>query len=140
MVYELVGFNTDSRYQDDVRWREYTTSEKRAREFEQIRKVQFSDSGHGIVFQAREMQRGEARKPIRRALTSHVPAELARIKRESKWPKEVRDLVDAARLLAPGIDCEALTAARENGARVADASIRGLVALAAAVQALEPQS
>jgi hypothetical protein len=100
MVYELIGFNTDSRYRDDVRWREYTTSEKRADEFGQIRKVQFSDSGHGIVFSAVPLKPGQRRKPIRRALMSHVPDELRRIKRESKWPADVRQLVAAARQVA----------------------------------------
>lgn len=52
-VWELIGYNTDSRY-DDVRHREYTQSEKRADAFAQIPKIQFTDSGHGIVFAARE--------------------------------------------------------------------------------------
>ena len=54
MVFELIGFNTDSRYRDDVRHREYTTSTKKARLFERIPKIQFTDSGHGIVFAAVE--------------------------------------------------------------------------------------
>ena len=52
MVYELIGYNTDSRYPDDIRHREYTTSLKKAMLFEEIPKIQFTDSGHGIVFAA----------------------------------------------------------------------------------------
>jgi hypothetical protein len=96
-TYELVGFNTDARYRDDVRWREYTTSAKRADEFGQIRKIQFSDSGHGIVFEARELPPGARRKPVVHGVTSHVPGELVRIKREMKLPQEVRDLLYWAR-------------------------------------------
>jgi len=61
MVYELIGYNTDSRYRDDVRHREYTTSKKKAELFAKIPKIQFTDSGHGIVFAAIE-HRGR-RKP-----------------------------------------------------------------------------
>lgn len=63
-VWELIGFNTDSRYRDDVLHREYTTSRKKADLFEQIPKIQFTDSGHGIVFHAVE-HRGR-RLPTRR--------------------------------------------------------------------------
>ncbi len=50
MVYELLAYNTDSRYRDDVRYRKYTTSRKLAEAFGKIPKIQFTDSGHGIVF------------------------------------------------------------------------------------------
>lgn len=62
-VWELIGYGTDSRY-DDVRHREYTTSAKKAALFEQIPRIQFTDSGHGVVFVARP-HRGP-RKPTRR--------------------------------------------------------------------------
>jgi len=64
MVYELIGYNTDSRYRDDIRHREYTTSAKKAELFRQIPKIQSTDSGHGIVFSAHE-HRGP-RQPVRR--------------------------------------------------------------------------
>ena len=83
-VYELVGFNTDSRYREDVRYRTYTTSERRAKEFDQIDRIQFSDSGHGIVFSARP-HRGR-RLPECRTVSDHVQRELARIAAESKPP------------------------------------------------------
>lgn len=53
MTYELLAYNTDCRY-DDIRYRSYTTSKKKAEAFENIPKIQFSDSGHGIVFVARK--------------------------------------------------------------------------------------
>lgn len=70
MVYELVAFNTDSRYPNDVRYREYTSSKKRAESFNKIPKIQFSDSGHGIVFSAGE-HKGK-RKPRIHTLSSYV--------------------------------------------------------------------
>jgi hypothetical protein len=71
MVYELVARNTDSRYWDrDVRWREYTTSKKKAEAFRKIPKIQFSDSGHGIVFMSHEHK--GPRKPVVREVWEHV--------------------------------------------------------------------
>ena len=54
MVYELVAYNTDCRFQQDVRYRAYTSSKKKADAFDKIPKIQFTDSGHGIVFNSRE--------------------------------------------------------------------------------------
>ena len=54
MVYELIAYNTDSRYPDDIRYRRYTSSKRLANNFAKIPKIQFTDSGHGIVFLARE--------------------------------------------------------------------------------------
>jgi hypothetical protein len=34
---------------DDVRYREYTTSERKIAAFKAIPKIQFTDSGHGVV-------------------------------------------------------------------------------------------
>ena len=34
---------------DDVRYRDYTSSEDRMKRFEALPKIQFTDSGHGIV-------------------------------------------------------------------------------------------
>jgi len=52
MIWELTAYNTDSRYQNDIRYREYTASKKKAEAFKKIPKIQFTDSGHGIVFSA----------------------------------------------------------------------------------------
>ena len=81
MIYELEGYNTDSRYSDDIRYREYTTSKKKADEFNKIRKIQFTDSGHGIVFSATE-HHGK-RKPICNILSEYVFRELMRIRGSS---------------------------------------------------------
>lgn len=88
--YELLGFNTDMRYPDDVRWRGYTTSTRQAERFAKIAKIPFSDSGHGIVFIAREMRPGEKRKAVRRSLSDHVNAELARIRSEEPAPEKAK--------------------------------------------------
>lgn len=70
-VYVLEAYNTDSRYPDDVRYREYTSSKKRADLFKRIPKIQFSDSGHGICFWSHEFKKGQ-RKELRRELLSYV--------------------------------------------------------------------
>ena len=54
MVYELIAYNTDCQYSQDIRYREYTSSKKKADKFDAIPKIQFTDSGHGIVFHSRE--------------------------------------------------------------------------------------
>ena len=63
MIWELEGFNTDQRY-DDIRYREYTASERKANLFRLIPKIQFTDSGHGIVFSSRPHPTGKKRKPV----------------------------------------------------------------------------
>lgn len=59
--YELLGYNTDSRYPHDVRFRMYTTRRESAESFAQIPMIQFSDSGHGIVFVMRPVSRRQSR-------------------------------------------------------------------------------
>ena len=76
-VYVLEAYNTDSRYPDDVRWREYTTSRKRAELFNKIPKIQFSDSGHGIVFWARE-HKGK-HKERRTELSNYVSEQMLKL-------------------------------------------------------------
>lgn len=46
-LWKLEGYDTEMR---EARCREYTTSEARKEAWEQIPRIQFSDSGHGIVF------------------------------------------------------------------------------------------
>ena len=70
MIYVLEAYNTDSRYPTDIRYREYTSSKKRAEAFDKIPKIQFTDSGHGIVFSARE-HKGH-RNPRIHELSSYV--------------------------------------------------------------------
>jgi hypothetical protein len=46
-VWELTAYDTEMR---NVRCREYTRSQRTAELWEQIPRIQFTDSGHGIVF------------------------------------------------------------------------------------------
>ena len=68
----LEAFGTDSRYPDDVRFRAYTTSHKKAEAFDRIPKIQFSDSGHGIVFAARELPPRTRKLDTRHGLADYV--------------------------------------------------------------------
>jgi hypothetical protein len=70
MIYELEAYNTDCRYSRDVRYRDYTTSKKKADKFNTIPKIQFTDSGHGIVFHASE--HAGSRKPRVTILSDYV--------------------------------------------------------------------
>lgn len=81
MTYELVAYNTDSRYPDDVRYREYTSSKKRADLFNKIPRIPFSDSGHGIVFSVRE-HTGK-RKELRDELSDYVFQQMLKQKQEA---------------------------------------------------------
>jgi len=74
MLYELAGYNTDCRYSQDIRYRQYTTSKKKADAFNKIPKIQFTDSGHGIVFRAREMSNFDRKykKPPVSVLSDYV--------------------------------------------------------------------
>jgi hypothetical protein len=57
---------------NDVRYREYTTSEKKAELFKKVPKIQFTDSGHGIVPAVREHSKGRPREPRNMVLQDHV--------------------------------------------------------------------
>ncbi len=72
----LEGYGTDSRYRDDVRYRAYTTSRKRAEAFNRIPRIQFTDSGHGIVFLATELPPRTRRLPLRHSLSDYVSEHL----------------------------------------------------------------
>jgi len=76
MIYVLEAYNTDCRYPNDIRYREYTSSKKKAEAFNKIPKIQFSDSGHGIVFCSRE--HSGQRKPIILILRDYVREHLAK--------------------------------------------------------------
>lgn len=82
MIYELIAHNTDQRYPDDIRYRGYTSSKKKADLFSQIPKIQFTDSGHGIVFNAR-LHKGK-RKPEIRELSDYVWKNLCILKEEDR--------------------------------------------------------
>jgi hypothetical protein len=68
----LEAYGTDSRYSDDVRYRAYTTSRKKAEAFGRIPRIQFSDSGHGIVFSATELPPRTKKLPTRSGLSDYV--------------------------------------------------------------------
>jgi len=86
MVYELIGYNTDQRY-NDVRYREYTISKKKAELFSQIPKIQFTDSGHGIVFSARP-HKGK-KKPRVTVLLDYVEENLSKLRKAKQAKVEV---------------------------------------------------
>lgn len=77
MTYLLIGYNTDARYPNDIRWREYTRSKRVADQFAKIPKIQFTDSGHGIVFVAREHKGGKL--PVIRGVTDWVFSKRPRV-------------------------------------------------------------
>lgn len=62
MVWQLEAYDTEMR---EARCREYTTSRRTAELWERIPRIQFTDSGHGIEFIAREHS-GPRRPTIRR--------------------------------------------------------------------------
>ena len=74
----LEAYGTDYRYRDDVRYRAYTTSRKKAEAFARIPRIQFTDSGHGIVFTATELPPRTKRLPLRHGLTDYI-AEHSRV-------------------------------------------------------------
>jgi hypothetical protein len=78
MIYELIAYNTDCRY-NDVRYREYTSSKKKAELFNQIPKIQFTDSGHGIIFYSREHK--GYKKPEIKTLRDYVQRNLSLLRR-----------------------------------------------------------
>lgn len=76
-TYLLEAYNTDSRYRDDIRYRQYTRSVKRAEAFKRIPKIQFTDSGHGIVFWSQELPSRTKRLPLIYALSTYVNEHLS---------------------------------------------------------------
>lgn len=72
----LEAYGTDSRYPDDVRHRSYTTSRRKAEAFGRLPKIQFTDSGHGIVFHAEELAPYTRRLPERHGLSDYIEANL----------------------------------------------------------------
>ena len=68
----LEAYGTDSRYGPDVRYRAYTTSQKRAEVFSSIPRIQFTDSGHGIVFHATALPPRAKRLPTISGLADYI--------------------------------------------------------------------
>jgi hypothetical protein len=61
-VWCLEGYDTGAR---EARWREYTYSDAKAEAWERLPRIQFTDSGHGIVFQAHRLEPGAKRERVR---------------------------------------------------------------------------
>lgn len=72
----LEAYGTDSRYGNDVRYRTYTVSRKRAEAFARIPRIQFTDSGHGIVFHATELPPRAKRLPVVYGLSDYITEHL----------------------------------------------------------------
>lgn len=86
-MYLLIAYNTDARYPNDIRWREYTGSKRRADQFAKIPKLCFTDSGHGIVFMSSK-HRGAKLKEIRE-VTDYVAKKLRRVQAIEKQEKQI---------------------------------------------------
>lgn len=63
-TYELTAYSTESFGPSSIRYRDYTTSLVKANRFNAIPKIQFTDSGHGIVFSYR-IHKGKKDKVIK---------------------------------------------------------------------------
>lgn len=68
----LEAYDTSFRGEDGVRHRSYTRSRRKAGAFAAIPRIQFTDSGHGIVFYAEEHRLGSRRLPARRGLEDYI--------------------------------------------------------------------
>ncbi len=77
-TWELLAVTTET--PNEIRYRRYTESERKAEMFGRIAKIQFTDSGHGIVFAARELAPGEGRKAQVSHLLTHVEKALKSIR------------------------------------------------------------
>jgi len=80
MIYELLGYSTEERGEAAVRHREYTKSKTKADLFASLKRIQFSDSGHGIVFTAGPLS--GSRKAVRRM--ESVDRRLAELRAQAK--------------------------------------------------------
>lgn len=81
-VWLLEAYGTDRRYSDDVRYRAYTTSARKAELFDRIPRIQFTDSGHGIVF--RSAPHHGRRQPLRHGLADYVREQMDALKQAEK--------------------------------------------------------
>jgi argonaute-like protein implicated in RNA metabolism and viral defense len=106
----------------DVRYREYTTSSKKADLFKQVPKIKFTDSGHGIIPVVKE--HSGRREPRNMMLQDHVLAAIIELN-----AAPIRELVKRVTAKRPtevhGDVIEALTQAQEyfeNRSDVVDGS------------------
>lgn len=107
MIYCLEMRNTGD--WSDCRYREYTNGQRRAERFKKVSRIQFSDSGHGIIPVVTECKSRGCRGPEIDVLSDHV--------RETMAPPEPPPKrTSTAQRIA-----EAVAEEREACARVADA-------------------
>lgn len=78
MIWCLEAYDTEMR---KARSRSYTSSRRTAEMFEKVPRIQFTDSGHGIVFIA--TQHSGRREPEMRH-SQHVDTHMARLRREAR--------------------------------------------------------
>lgn len=69
MTWMLEAYDTGFR---EVRHRSYTNSKRKADAFAALPRIQFTDSGHGVVFTAEEIDPGTKRLPTRRLLNDYL--------------------------------------------------------------------
>lgn len=84
MIWELEGYDTELR---EARCREYTRSQRTADLWVRIPRLQFSDSGHGVVF-TRRPHSGARRLTIRRM--DYADEWLRKLRAAARPPVEVR--------------------------------------------------
>lgn len=112
-VWELVGYDTgDHGSATRERYRAYTTSQKTAELFCRIPKIQFTDSGHGIVFHA--FTHTGKRKPERRGNEDHVRREMANLRRHEARNAARDRSVAASRRAAKIAAWDAVVAAADD--------------------------
>ena len=70
---------------NDLRYREYTSSRRKAELFQKVPRISFTDSGHGIVPHVREYS--GRREPLNMMLANYVQEHITRMGREVKLPR-----------------------------------------------------
>lgn len=87
-LWECTGTSTEEHGEHAVRHRSYTTSKRTADLFARIPRIDFTDSGHGVVFHARVVGYNERprRKPTRHM--DYVDDQLRRLRKEAPPPRE----------------------------------------------------
>lgn len=87
----------------DVRYRAYTTSRRKADLFRQVPKIKFTDNAHHIVPVVSETKPGSRRLPVNDILRDHVEAgirgahwsDVARVKKRKFTQEEAQEMRDA---------------------------------------------
>jgi hypothetical protein len=74
MRWKLEGYNTETQR---VQHRQYTRSKRLAERWQHIPKIQFSDSGHGIVFTVEEVPFRHRQESTLLTHLNHVPLHTA---------------------------------------------------------------